>query len=317
MRFVTFLSNPSSTSWHEGRPGLLVADGEAVVDLHDAAAALAAEPPPPEPTHLHWFDLEGPWFAFAERVARAVARDPDAGRRLGDNHAWHASSEVRLLAPVPRPGKIIAIGLNYRDHAAEARMPVPESPVVFAKFPTAVVGPGMPIVLPAASRRVDYEAELAVVVGRRVRGIARGDALGAVFGFTNANDVSERDFQKADGQWVRAKSCDTFAPLGPAVVTLDELADPHALRIELRLNGETMQASNTGQFVFDVPSLVAFVADTITLEPGDVILTGTPPGVGFARRPPVFLHPGDRVEVEIEGLGVLRNPVIAAPSTTP
>jgi 2-keto-4-pentenoate hydratase/2-oxohepta-3-ene-1,7-dioic acid hydratase in catechol pathway len=218
---------------------------------------------------------------------------------------------------VPRPGKLVAVGLNYRDHAAEARLPVPAAPVIFAKFATAIIESGEPIVLPAANRRIDYEGELAVVVGRRVRAVARSEALGAVLGFTNANDVSDRDFQKADGQWVRAKSCDSFAPLGPAVVTLDELPDPHALRIELRLNGQAMQVSNTEQFVFDVPSLIAFVADSITLEPGDVILTGTPPGVGFARRPPVFLRPGDRVEVEIEGLGVLRNPVIGEPLANP
>ena len=311
MRLVTFALEREAPrrAW---RTGLLVADGASVVDLHAAGESLGFGPAgePPRET-LDWFDLDGPWCAFARELDRRVARDGRELARPGPLGVRPLSS-VHLRAPVPRPGKLVAVGLNYRDHAAEARLPAPLAPVVFAKFPTAVIGPDEPIVLPAASRRIDYEAELAVVVGRRVKAIGPADALAAVLGFTNANDVSDRDFQKADGQWVRAKSCDTFAPLGPAIVTLDELPDPGALRIELRLNGATMQASSTGQCVFDVPALVSFVSETITLEPGDVILTGTPAGVGFARRPPVFLRPGDVVEVEIEGLGTLRNPVVGA-----
>jgi 2-keto-4-pentenoate hydratase/2-oxohepta-3-ene-1,7-dioic acid hydratase in catechol pathway len=222
--------------------------------------------------------------------------------------------EVSMLAPVPRPGKIVAVGLNYRDHAAEAGLPVPETPVIFGKFPSAVIGPGQPIVLPAGSRRVDYEGELGVVIGRRVRRVSRQDALGAVLGFVPANDVSDRDFQKADGQWVRAKSCDTFAPLGPAIVTTDEverLVPGGVLRLQTRVNGTVLQDGSTADLVFDVAALLAFVSETITLEPGDVLLTGTPAGVGFARRPRVFLSPGDVVEVEIDALGTLRNPVLA------
>jgi 2-keto-4-pentenoate hydratase/2-oxohepta-3-ene-1,7-dioic acid hydratase in catechol pathway len=287
-----------------------------VVDLQAVGEPLgfggAGQPPR---DWLDWFDLDGPWSAFARELDRRVARDAAELARL-DQRGILPLASVHLRAPVPRPGKLVAVGLNYRDHAAEARLPVPTAPVIFAKFPTAVIGPGEPIVLPAASRRIDYEGELAVVMGRRVRAVAPAEALAAVLGFTNANDVSDRDFQKTDGQWVRAKSCDTFAPLGPAVVTLDELSHPLALRIELRLNGATMQASNTEQCVFDAAALVSFVSETITLEPGDVILTGTPAGVGFARRPPVFLRPGDVVEVEIEGLGTLRNPVAGAPGSS-
>jgi len=312
MRFVTF-SPGSFPSVRGARPGVLAPAGTRVADLLAVKEGGAwGALPPPTPFLLDWFDRDGPWCAFAERVAHVMATDPTGTRQLDADGALRSLTEVRLLAPVPRPGKVVAVGLNYRDHAAEAKMPVPEAPVIFGKFPSAVIGPDAPVVLPASSDRVDYEAELAVVIGRRARGIARADALQAVLGFTNANDVSARDFQKADGQWVRAKSCDTFAPLGPAIVTLDELVRPDALGIELRLNGHTMQRSNTSEFIFDVPALVAFIADTITLEPGDVILTGTPAGVGFARRPPAYLRDGDSVEVEIDGLGVLRNPVVGS-----
>jgi 2-keto-4-pentenoate hydratase/2-oxohepta-3-ene-1,7-dioic acid hydratase in catechol pathway len=165
--------------------------------------------------------------------------------------------------------------------------------------------------LPAVSTQVDFEAELAVVIGRRAKNVKAGDAMNYVFGYTNFNDVSARDFQFADGQWQRGKSCDTFAPMGPYIATADEIADPHALRIQFRLNGETMQDSTTAELIFRIPELIEFLSASITLEPGDVIATGTPPGVGFARKPPVFMKDGDVAEVEIEGLGVLINPVNA------
>ena len=221
-------------------------------------------------------------------------------------------NEVRICAPVPRPGKIICIGLNYRDHAAESGMPIPSSPVIFSKFSTCVIGPDQPIVIPQGSVESDYEAELAFVIGRRAKNVRRDDALDHVFGYTNFNDVSARDFQFADGQWQRGKSCDTFAPMGPYLATTDEIPDPQDLTIKLRLNGETMQDSNTDQMVFGVAELVEFLSRFIILEPGDVIATGTPPGVGFARKPPVYLKAGDIAEVEIEGLGVLSNPVTAS-----
>ncbi|MBS1769876.1 MAG: fumarylacetoacetate hydrolase family protein [Acidobacteria bacterium] len=219
-------------------------------------------------------------------------------------------SDVSIEAPVPRPGKLICVGLNYRDHAEESGMAIPASPIIFSKFSTSVIGPEAAIELPVGSSEVDYEAELAVVIGRYGRNIPAGDAMAYVFGYTNINDVSARDMQFADGQWQRGKSCDTFAPMGEFIATADEIADPHGLRISFRLNGETLQDSNTKQMIFQIPELIEFISRTITLEPGDVIATGTPPGVGFARTPKVFLRSGDVSEVEIEGLGVLRNPVI-------
>lgn len=211
------------------------------------------------------------------------------------------------LASFTRPGKILCVGLNYHDHAIESNMPVPTSPVLFSKHPTSVVGNGDTVIIPPGATQVDYEAELAVVIGRTASRVAEADAMDYVLGYTCMNDVSARDFQFADGQWHRGKSCDTFAPLGPWIVTKDEIPDPHALRIRLRLNGETMQDSSTSQLIFKIPALIAFISTFITLEPGDVIATGTPPGVGFARKPPVYLKPGDRMEVEIDGIGVLEN----------
>jgi 2-keto-4-pentenoate hydratase/2-oxohepta-3-ene-1,7-dioic acid hydratase in catechol pathway len=215
------------------------------------------------------------------------------------------------LPSYARPGKIICVGLNYRDHAIESQMAIPASPVIFSKFPSCVIGHAEPVVLPLGSTQVDYEAELAVVIRRRAHQVTASSAMEHVLGYTCLNDVSARDFQFADGQWQRGKSCDTFAPLGPWIVTADEIPDPHALRIQLRLNGCTMQNSNTDQLIFRIPELIAFLSRTITLEPGDVIATGTPPGVGFARQPPVFLRAGDVMEVEIEGIGVLRNHVVS------
>ncbi|HEX9425474.1 MAG TPA: fumarylacetoacetate hydrolase family protein, partial [Pyrinomonadaceae bacterium] len=220
-------------------------------------------------------------------------------------------AEAYWLAPVPRPGKLICIGLNYRDHAAESNMPLPERPVVFSKFATAVIAPGEPVVLPPGSAKVDYEAELAVVIGRRAKNISAPHALECVLGYTAFNDVSERDFQFADGQWQRGKSCDTFAPMGPKIVTADVIPNPHKLAIKLTLNGQIMQDSNTDQLIFGVSELIEFISQTITLEPGDVIATGTPAGVGFARKPPVFLRPGDVMEVDIESVGKLNSQVLA------
>ncbi len=221
----------------------------------------------------------------------------------------YGRAEVILKAPVPRPGKIICIGLNYRNHAIESGMEIPKSPIIFSKFVTSVTAPGGPIVIPEGSEKVDYEAELAVVIGRRAKNVSSADAMRYVFGYTNFNDVSARDFQFADGQWQRGKSCDTFAPFGEFVTTADEIPDPHDLRIRFRLNGETLQDSSTSELIFRIPELIEFLSRSITLEPGDIIATGTPPGVGFARKPPVFMKDGDVAEVEIEGLGVLSNPV--------
>jgi 2-keto-4-pentenoate hydratase/2-oxohepta-3-ene-1,7-dioic acid hydratase in catechol pathway len=219
----------------------------------------------------------------------------------------------RLKAPVPHPQKVICIGLNYRDHAAETGAKVPSDPVVFNKFPTAVIGPEENIRLPRVSQKVDYEAELVVVVGREGRHIPRDRALDYVAGYTCGHDVSARDWQlEKDGrQWLLGKTFDTFGPHGPVLVTSDEIPDPHELGIRFRLNGRTMQDSNTRQFIFRVEELMAYISQVVTLEPGDLIYTGTPPGVGTARKPPVYLQPGDICEVEIDRIGVLRNPCVA------
>ena len=218
--------------------------------------------------------------------------------------------DVRVEPPVPRPGKIICIGLNYLDHVTESGAEIPKAPLIFSKFVTCAAASEDPIVLPVGSEQVDFEAELAVVIGRRAKNVRLEDAMDHVFGYTNFNDVSARDMQFADGQWQRGKSCDTFAPFGEYVATKDEIPDPHDLRIQFRLNGETMQDSNTNQLIFKIPELIEYISRSVTLEPGDIIATGTPPGVGFARKPPVFLKDGDVCEVEIDGLGILINPVV-------
>ncbi len=218
-------------------------------------------------------------------------------------------THVRLLTPVAPPN-VIAIGLNYRKHAEESQMALPERPVVFFKTTTAVCNPGDPIMLPRmAPDEVDYECELAVVIGRRAKHVPEEHALDYVLGYTCGNDVSARDCQiRLDSQWARAKSFDTFAPLGPWIET--EM-DPDRARIMTRLNGEVMQDSSTSDLIFSCRELIVYLSANMTLLPGTVIMTGTPSGVGFARKPPVFLRPGDTVEVEVEGIGVLRNPVIA------
>lgn len=218
---------------------------------------------------------------------------------------------ARLRAPIPQPPKIVCIGLNYRDHAAESNQAIPGVPTVFAKFPTAATGHGCPIVLPKNSAKPDYEAELAVVIGKGGRHIPEERWREHVFGYTCFNDVSARDFQMATSQWMIGKTFDTFAPFGPAIVTADEIEDPHSLDISLRLSGEEMQRSNTRELIFGIPRLIAHLSSVFTLQPGDIIATGTPSGVGFARKPPRWLKPGDEVTVSISGIGDLVNPVVA------
>jgi 2-keto-4-pentenoate hydratase/2-oxohepta-3-ene-1,7-dioic acid hydratase in catechol pathway len=222
-------------------------------------------------------------------------------------------AEVRLLAPVPRPGKIICVGLNYRDHAKETGQPIPAEPVLFSKYANSVVGPGADVVVPPEAEQIDYEAELAVVIGRRAGAVPAERALDHVAGYACANDVSSRSLQFRSAQWLLGKAIDTFLPLGPYLVTADEVPDPQALGIRCLVNDELRQSSDTGQMVFGVAELVSFVSRTITLEPGDVISTGTPSGVAMAADPPRFLGPGDRMRVEIDGLGQLDNTVRARP----
>lgn len=222
------------------------------------------------------------------------------------------AEEARRL-PIPWPSKIVAVGLNYRDHAAESQQDLPERPLVFAKWPNALVGDGEPIRLPAETTEVDYEAELGVVIGSHVRGpVSVERALEVVLGYTCVNDVSARDVQFGDGQWTRGKSFDTFCPVGPILVPAAAIPDPQALRIRCLLNGEPMQDASTADMIFPVAEVISFLSESITLEPGDLIATGTPPGCGFARKPPVYLRPGDVVAVEIERIGMLTNPVVAA-----
>jgi 2-keto-4-pentenoate hydratase/2-oxohepta-3-ene-1,7-dioic acid hydratase in catechol pathway len=225
-----------------------------------------------------------------------------------------AAPVAKLLAPL-EPTAILCIGLNYRQHAAETNTPLPDFPVLFFKNPASVQNPGDPIVLPRwlASAKVDYECELAVVIGRRAKNVPRSQALDYVLGYTCANDVSARDWQKEGGgsQWCRGKSFDTFAPLGPVLVTSDEIPNPHALRIRTLIGDETLQDSSTGDMIFEIPTLIEFLSGSTTLLPGTVILTGTPQGVGLARNPPRFLQPGEIVTVDIEGIGALSNPVVA------
>jgi 2-keto-4-pentenoate hydratase/2-oxohepta-3-ene-1,7-dioic acid hydratase in catechol pathway len=216
------------------------------------------------------------------------------------------------MLPIDRPGKIICVGLNYRDHAEEQGVPLPEAPLLFAKWENALIGPGEPIVIPPIVTKCDYEAELGVVIGSRVRDVSAENALDAVAGYICVNDVSARDLQFADGQWTRGKSPDTFCPVGPQLVPRDEIPHPQSLAIRAVLNGETKQESTTANMVFGVADLIVYITRTITLEPGDLIATGTPAGVGAFRDPPAFMQPGDEVTIEIEGLGSLTNPVAAA-----
>ena len=211
--------------------------------------------------------------------------------------------------PTERPSKIIGVGLNYRDHADEQGAEPPASPLLFAKWPSALIGDGDAIRLPPITRKVDYEAELGVVIGERARAVPVERALDVVAGYVCVNDVSARDLQFADGQWTRAKSLDTFCPVGPRLVPASEVSDPQTLRIRCLVNGEVMQDSSTANMIFSVAELIAFASEAIELEPGDLIATGTPSGVGFARTPPRFLAPGDEVVVEIERIGRLTNPV--------
>ncbi len=238
----------------------------------------------------------------------------------GARHALAAARDVHvlprasvtMLPPIADPAKIICIGLNYRDHAAEVGMALPEHVTVFAKWPNTLIGDGAPIVIPAESHRVDYEAELAFVIGTRARHVAEADAYDVVAGYTCFNDVSVRDYQMRTSQWTLGKVFDTHGPCGPVLVTRDEIPDPHALRIRCSIDGEMLQDSSTAQLVFGIPRLVAELSAVMTLEPGDIVATGTPAGVGTSRTPKRWIRPGERVRVEIEGIGALENPAVEA-----
>jgi 2-keto-4-pentenoate hydratase/2-oxohepta-3-ene-1,7-dioic acid hydratase in catechol pathway len=228
-----------------------------------------------------------------------------------DAHPSHKLNDVRLLAPLSSPPRIFAIGLNYRDHAAESKMALPSAPVVFFKLPTAIIGPGDAIVLPKNSNEPDYEAELAFVIGKGGYRIPATAWREHVYGYTIINDVSARDVQRATSQWSLAKSFPTYCPMGPAIVTADEIADPHQLDLSLSIDGEILQNSNTRELIFKIPELIEYISSITPLLPGDIVSTGTPSGVGMGRMPQRWLKPGETVTVTIEGLGSLTNPVVA------
>ena len=280
----------------QGRTRVGVVRQDAIADLSVLAPAL-----PTEMTALLAAGADA--FAAASQAAeRAKTLLPLA--------------EVTLLAPVLRPGKVLAIGLNYADHIAESGLPRPEHPTVFNKQSTCITGPFAPVHLPRASKALDYEGELAFVIGRRCRHVPRARAREVIAGYCIMNDVSVRDFQLRTPTWTMGKSFDTHGPLGPWITTSDEVQNPHALRLRTFVNGELRQDSNTSQLVFDCDYLVEHLSQAFTLEPGDVITTGTPGGVGVAMKPPRFLHAGDRVRIEIDGLGALENQVIDEPADT-
>jgi 2-keto-4-pentenoate hydratase/2-oxohepta-3-ene-1,7-dioic acid hydratase in catechol pathway len=283
MRYVTF------QSVSQGRPGIVVGS-EAVLDLTSIGFQSLVE-------------VIGSGTEGRSRIETFLDSPPEKAKRL--------LRDVQLLAPIPRPRKLICVGLNYRDHANETGAQIPKVPTIFNKFPTAVIGPGANVVLPKVSKSPDYEAEFAFVIGEGGRNIPAEDWQKHVFGYTLVNDVTARDYQRATSQWLMGKTFDTFAPMGPWIVTAEEIADPHDLDIQMEINGETLQDSNTRELIFKIPELIAFLSSVFTLEPGDIVSTGTPAGVGFARKPPRYLHAGDQMTVRIPAIGELHNPVVA------
>lgn len=276
-------------------PRAAIATADSYIDLHATDPGL--------PTCVKTL-LAG--SAAIRKAAAEAAGSPSAVK--------YATNAVKVLPPIPHPGKILCIGLNYRDHAIEGGKAIPTEPVVFGKFANTLIAHGEAIQIPKVAQKVDYEAELVIVIGKRGKNIPNSPAaFHYVGGYTCGHDVSARDwqFRGEEKQWIIGKTFDTFAPIGPVLVTADEITDPHNLQVQLRLNGTTLQNSNTKEFIFGVPHLLWFLSQVVTLEPGDLIFTGTPPGVGIARKPPVLLKAGDVAEVEIEKIGVLKNPVVA------
>ena len=291
MRLVQFHTNNPDVR-------LGVISGEGVIDLA-AAARESGENGSHFDSMVSFLRAGEEAFSLAKKLAGQSSAQPSS-LPLGG---------LRLTAPISRPGKIVAIGLNYRDHCIEQGVDPPSIPLIFAKFPTSVTGPYDPIILPEADIQVDYEAELGVVIGRNAKRVRANQAMDCVAGYMVLNDVSARKWQFSDQQWVRGKSCDTFCPIGPWLTTRDEIPDPHTLHISTRVNGTILQDSNTSNLIFRIPELIEFTTASITLEPGDIIATGTPVGVGCFRKPPIYLQPGDLVEIEIERLGKLSNRV--------
>jgi 2-keto-4-pentenoate hydratase/2-oxohepta-3-ene-1,7-dioic acid hydratase in catechol pathway len=298
MRLASFVAR-SDAGRFDWRAGIAVPG--AVVDAVAAAEHAALDSDQLSSTR-HLLGLERPVLDGLHQAAADLAGEGGAG--------VYGADAIRLGPPVPDPEKILCLGLNYQDHADEAQMATPVAPVLFAKFPNCLIGDGAAIVLPAASTEIDYEGELAVVIGSLCKGVDAAAALDCVAGYMPFNDVSARDIQLRTPQWTAGKAIDTFGPCGPHLVLGDEVPDPQSLDLVTRLNGQTLQRANTSQMIFPVAEVVSFISQLITLQPGDIICTGTPAGVGFKRNPPIYLKDRDVVEVEIERLGCLKNAVV-------
>jgi len=297
MKLVRF-----STSGQTPRLGVL--QGDRIADLPASLAASLTQRGVSRAAELAAAIVPNSMRAFLE--GGSLAEEAVAGIK-----EWVTvpASSARLHAPITDPGKFICIGLNYRDHAEEANQPIPKEPPIFAKWSNAILDPNEPILRPRGSNQLDWEVELGVVIGKTARFVGRDRALDYVWGYTIINDVSARDFQFIGSQWMAGKIPETFAPVGPYIVDRAEIPDPHVLELKLWVNGKQMQGGNTKTFIFDVRYIVSYLSGLMTLSPGDLIATGTPPGVGFARKPPVFLQPGDTCRLEITGLGQIENPV--------
>jgi 2-keto-4-pentenoate hydratase/2-oxohepta-3-ene-1,7-dioic acid hydratase in catechol pathway len=297
-RLVSYRSDRTAPTWRAG-----VASNQLLIDLAGYAASTSRS------------QASGSY----QSVRAYLSASPDeqeqilvwAARRLEAGEQVLSLDEVELGPPVPDPEKILCLGLNYPEHAAEAELDIPPAPTFFAKFRNSLVGPTSPVILTAADHFIDYEGELAVVIGKRCKHVSEQEALAYVAGYTVCNDVSARVLQMQTGQWTAGKAIDTFLPMGPGIVLAPDIPDPQTLLLTTRVNGEVVQRENTSQMIFSVAATIAFLSSFMTLEPGDLIATGTPSGIGARRQPPLFLHPGDIVEVEIERIGMIRNQMVA------
>jgi len=301
-RLVSYRSDRTAPTWRAG-----VASNQLLIDLAGYAASTSRS------------QASGSY----QSVRAYLSASPDeqeqilvwAARRLEAGEQVLSLDEVELGPPVPDPEKILCLGLNYPEHAAEAELDIPPAPTFFAKFRNSLVGPTSPVILTAADHFIDYEGELAVVIGKRCKHVSEQEALTYVAGYTVCNDVSARMLQMQTGQWTAGKAIDTFLPMGPGIVLAADIPDPQTLLLTTRVNGEVVQRENTSQMIFSVAATIAFLSSFMTLDPGDLIATGTPSGIGARRQPPLFLHPGDIVEVEIEPIGTIRNQMVAEAST--
>jgi acylpyruvate hydrolase len=297
MKLVRFSHNGAS-------PRLGALEGDRVVDLQASVAATLSRRGVVRAQEIA--------AALVPQSARAFLEGGVAAQEAVGSiveRVTHPATAVRLHAPIADPGKFICIGLNYRDHAEETNNPIPKEPPIFPKWSTAILDPGEPILRPRGSTQLDWEVELGVVIGRTARFVSQENALDYVWGYTIINDVSARDFQFLTSQWAAGKIADTFAPVGPFIADRAEIPDPHVLDLKTFVNGKQMQRGTTRTFIFNVNYLVSYLSGLMTLSPGDLIATGTPPGVGLAMKPPVFMHPGDVVRMEITGLGSIENPI--------